>query len=83
MRGKSSLRLKNSFSFSSVQFCIFFMMPNIRDALLLAHADGFLDVDDCILLYEIYKPKNPNMCYRKYDKFCIDTFSDDECKNNF
>ena len=23
------------------------------------------------------------MCYRNYDKFCIDKFSDDECKNNF
>ena len=59
------------------------MMPNIRDALLLSHADVFLDVDDCMLLYEIYKQKNPNMCYRKYDKFCIGKFPDDECKNNF
>ena len=59
------------------------MMPNIRDALLLSHTDGFLDVNDCMLLYEIFKPKNSNMCYRKYDKFCIDKFSDDEWKNNF
>ena len=50
------------------------MMPNIRDALLLSHADGFLDVDDCMLLYEIYIPKVLS------DKFCNDTF---ECKNNF
>ena len=77
------VRLKNSFSLSGVQFCIFFMIPNIRDALLLSHDDGFLDVDDCMLLYEIYKPKSPNMCYRKDDKFCICKFSDDECKNNF
>ena len=46
-------------------------MPGIRDALLFAHGSGLLAVDDCMLLCDLYKPKNPDMYNENYEKFSI------------
>jgi len=57
-------------------------MPKIREVLTLAHHLKFLDDYEFILLYDLNKPKNPDIpCGQK--RFNIDELCDDECQTNF
>lgn len=57
-------------------------MPKIREVLTLYHYFKFLDEEEFILLYDMNKPKNPDIpCGEK--RFDIDELCDDECQTNF
>ena len=45
-----------------------------RNALLIAYADGFLDDEEFIVLYDYYQPVNPSFPYWNFDPFCLDVF---------
>ena len=61
-------------------------MPNVKtvhDMVLLAHADHLIDDDECLLLYDLNRSKNLHLPYRSYEKFDLDSLSEDECKSEF
>ena len=58
-------------------------MPNLKtvqDMILLAHADHLIDDDECLLLYDLNRSKNLDLPYHSYEKFDLDSLSEDECK---
>ena len=61
-------------------------MPNLKtvqDMILLAHADRLIDDDQCLLLYKLNRSKNLDLPYHNYEKFDLDSVSEDECKSEF
>ena len=38
-------------------------MPKFRDTILLAHASRLINTDEFVLLYDVNKPKNPDLSY--------------------
>ena len=54
-----------------------------RNALLIAYADGFLDDEEFIVLYDYYQPVNPSFPYWNFDPFCLDVFDSCECEAHF
>ena len=61
-------------------------MPNLKtvqDMILLAHADRLIDDDQCLLLYKSNRSKNLDLPYHNYEKFDLDSVSEDECKSEF
>ena len=61
-------------------------MPNVKtvqDMVLLAHADHLIDDDECLLLYDLNRSKNLHLPYHSYEKFDLDSLSEDECKSEF
>ena len=61
-------------------------MPNVKsvqDMILLAHADHFIDDDECLLLYDLNRSKNLDLPYHSYEKFDLDSLSEGECKCEF
>ena len=57
-------------------------MPKIREVLSLAHYFKYLSDEEFILLYDINKPRNPDIpCGGEH--FDIDDLCDDECQTNF
>ena len=66
----------------SAIFSLRYEMPRIREALLLAHHFKFLSHEEFVLLYNLNKPKNPEIpCAERH--FDIDDLCDDECQTNF
>ena len=59
------------------------MMPKVRDTILLSYAFNLIDASECLLLYDAYSPKNPDIPYWSYDRFDLDLMTDDECKTEF
>ena len=47
-------------------------MPKFRDTILLAHASRLINTDEFVLLYDVNKPKNPDLPYTNYDHFDLD-----------
>ena len=41
----------------------------LRELLLLSYDDGTIDDEEFLLLYEEFKPKNPDFSYEEYDRF--------------
>jgi len=61
-------------------------MPNFRENRFLltnAYADGLIDDEEYVLLYDINKSKNLDLPYWEYDRFDLDKLCDDECKAEF
>ena len=58
-------------------------MPKFRDTILLAHASRLINIDEFVLLYDVNKPKNPDLPYTNYDHFDLDKMTDDECETEF
>ena len=56
---------------------------DVRNALLIAYADGFLDDEEFIVLYDYYQPVNPSFPYWNFDPFCLDVFDSCECEAHF
>ena len=54
-------------------------MPKFRDAVLLAHASRLINAEEFVLLYDLHKPKNPDLPYTIYECFDLDKMTDDEC----
>ena len=53
-------------------------MPKFRDTILLAHASRLINTDEFVLLYDVNKPKNPDLPYTNYDHFNLDKVTDDD-----
>lgn len=54
-----------------------------REALLLANALDLIADEEMLLLYDVNTSKNLDIPYWKYEKFNLDSLSDDECKSEF
>ena len=54
-----------------------------REALLLANDLDLIDDEEMLLLYDFNTSKNLDIPYWKYEKFELDSLSDDECKSEF
>ena len=54
-----------------------------REALLLANDLNLIDDEELLLLYDVNTSKNLEIPYWKYDKFDLDSLTDDECKSEF
>ena len=61
-------------------------MPNLKtaqDMFLLTHADHLIDDDEGLLLHDLNRSKNLDLPYHSYEKFDLDSLSEDECKSEF
>ena len=58
-------------------------LRKIRECLLLSHAANIIDDEEFVLLYDVNKSRNPDYPYWSYEKFNLDSLSDDECKAEF
>ena len=54
-----------------------------RECVLYAYADGFVDEETCLLVYDINKSKHIDLLYWNYNKFDLDLMSDEEAKTEF
>ena len=54
-----------------------------REALLLANDLDLIDDEEMLLLYDLNRSKDLDIPYWKYEKFELDSRSDDECKSEF
>ena len=54
-----------------------------REALLLANDLNLIDEEELLLLYDVNTSRNLEIMYWKYDKFDLDSLSDNECKSKF
>ena len=55
----------------------------LRELLLLSYDDGTIDDEEFLLLYEEFKPKNPDFSYEEYDRFSPEDMNDAECLAEF
>lgn len=55
----------------------------LQELFLLSHAQGILDDEELLLLYEEYSPKNPDFCYENFGRFSLDHINDAECLAEF
>ena len=51
----------------------------VRDELIYCFADGILDEEEFVLLYDAYKLTNSIYPYWEYEEFSLDSLSSDEC----
>ena len=58
-------------------------LREVRECLLLAHAQNVLDDEEFVLLYDMNSSKNPDFPYWNYEKFNLEFMTDDECKAEF
>ena len=58
-------------------------MLKFRDTILLAHASRLINAEEFVLLYNLHKPKNPDLPYTNYECFNLDKMTDDEYKTEF
>ena len=56
---------------------------DVRNALVIAFADGFIDDEEFMILYDYYQPVNPSFPYWNFDPFCLDVFASCECEAHF
>ena len=57
---------------------------DVRNNLLIeAFADGFLDDEEFIILYDYYQPVNPPFPDWDFNPFCSDVFDSCECEAHF
>lgn len=55
---------------------------DVRSALAIAHADGFLDDEEFLFLYDHYSGIILELFWN-YDPFCFDVFDYCECEDHF
>ena len=58
-------------------------LKTVQDMILLVNADHLIDDDKCLLLYDLNLSKNHELSYHSYEKFDLDSLSEDECKSEF
>lgn len=52
-------------------------MPKLRDTILLAHCSNLINAKESFLLYDMNKPKNPDIPFTNYEHFDLDKMNDD------
>ena len=55
----------------------------LQELFLSSHAQGILDDEELLLLYEEYSPKNPDFSYENFGRFSLDDINDAECLAEF
>ena len=55
----------------------------VRDALVYGFADGYLDEEEFLILYELYKSVNPLYPYWEFQPFCLQNIDSSECLAEF
>ncbi|KAK2550531.1 hypothetical protein P5673_028730 [Acropora cervicornis] len=58
-------------------------MATFRVAPLIANDLNLIDEEEALLLSEVNTSKNLDIPFWKYDKFDLDSLTDDECKSEF
>ena len=48
-----------------------------------AYSFDIIDDTEFVLLYNLHKSKNPDIPYRRYEKFDLEKLNDDQCKITF
>ena len=56
---------------------------DVRNSIILAYGDGYLDGEEFFILYEYYRSANPSYPYWEFDRFCLDNFDSSECESSF
>lgn len=59
------------------------VFQEVRDALVYGFADGFLDEEEFLILYELYKSVNPLYPYWEFQPFCLENIDSSECLAEF
>ena len=55
----------------------------LQELFLFSHAQGNLDDEELLLLYEEYSPKNRDFSYETFGRFFLDDVNDAECLAEF
>ena len=55
----------------------------LQELFLFSHAQGNLDDEELLLLYEEYSPKNRDFWYETFGRFFLDDVNDAECLTEF
>ena len=55
----------------------------LQELFLFSHAQGNLDDQELLLLYEEYSPKNLDFCYENFGRFSLGDTNDAECLVEF
>lgn len=55
----------------------------IRNAITISYAEGFLSDEEFLVLYEEYMPTNRSYPYWEYEPFVLDNFTSSECESHF
>ena len=55
----------------------------LQELFLFSHAQGILDDEELLLLYEEYLAKNPDFSYENFERFSLDDINDAECLGEF
>ncbi|CAH3020793.1 unnamed protein product, partial [Porites evermanni] len=64
---------------AAVEFTLKMSFQIVRDELIYCFADGILNEEEFVLLYDAYKSTNSIYPYWEYDEFSLDSLSSDEC----
>ena len=68
---------------AAVEFTLKMSFQKVRDELIYCFADGILDEEEFVLLYDAYKSTNSIYPYWEYDELLLDSLSSDECLADF
>ena len=60
---------------AAVEFTLKMSFQKVRDELIYCFADGILDEEEFVLLYDTYKSTNSIYPYWEYDEFSLDPLS--------
>ncbi|XP_072173898.1 uncharacterized protein [Diadema setosum] len=58
-------------------------LHRIREMVLLGYANGLIDDEEFVLLYDANRPANLDFNYSTYEAFDLGLYNDDECKAYF
>ena len=47
----------------------------------MTHSENIIDVEELLLLFDVNFLTNLDLLYRRYESFDLDSWSEDECKN--
>ena len=47
----------------------------------MTHSENIIDVEELLLLFHVNFLTNLDLLYRRYESFDLDSWSEDECKN--
>ena len=51
---------------------------DVRNFLLISHADGIIDDEEFIVLYDLYSSRDPDFPYHHYTAFDLDALDESE-----
>ena len=51
---------------------------DVRNSLLISHADGIIDDEEFIVLYDLYSSRDPDFPYHHYTAFDLDALDESE-----